>query len=147
MLSKSTPTTMPRSAKIEFPDFVDDVLQFFPGEVLVGWQRDRVAAVALAYREIALPVSPMRRSGLEVQRDRIVDLSRDAGLFQMSEEPVPILGQDDVSVVDLFHPRVPGRYRQKILQIRKSVVVEARILDPPLRDGLDLGRSLLATAA
>src|SRR5262245_23385073 len=83
---------------------------------------------SLRLREVAATVAERREARLQVERDRVVDLARDAARRQMAPQRLPPRDADHVLVEDVRRARGDGRERHLVLQARgaEELVVVSR---------------------
>src|SRR5205085_4589778 len=91
------------SGEEEAAERLDDVLLLLGRQLGEHRERERLAGGALGLREVACLVAQVGEAGLQVERDRVVDLRPDAVLSEVFEQRVaaPFRDADDVLVDDM----------------------------------------------
>ena len=97
-------------------------------------ESDRRRGVGFGPGEIALLVTERAAGGLEVQRDRVVDLRLDPAAQEELQQAVAILGVELVKMVDVRLFRIARWQDDLALQLRQRGVEELRVGDACVRD-------------
>src|SRR5262245_62519504 len=89
----------------------DDACLLIGGQLAVDGNREALGRRALGVRKIALTMSEIREAGLQMERNRIVDLVADALLVEMTLQAVAIGDADHELIEDVTTIRRLDRQR------------------------------------
>src|SRR5215472_234168 len=92
-------------------------------ELAVDRQREAAGGGPLGFRKLSAAMTKLGETGLQMERDGIVDLRADAAFLEMRSEPVAVRGANDELVIDV--PAI-GRLRRQRDVFEKASLAEQR---------------------
>src|SRR5262249_28448848 len=84
------------------PHRFDGLIELFPRQLGIHRKRETPRGPSLGHRERALAIAETSIGFLEMNRDGVMKAGLDAPLGQMLPETVPILGANDVEVINVI---------------------------------------------
>src|SRR3989442_708568 len=132
------------SASIEAAHRIDHVGDLIVGQMLMNGERDDPSRLPLGHREVAVLVAEAAARGLEVERDRVMDLRLDAPAHEVGEEPIAIVRLEHVEVKDVPLPGIAGGNPHAAREVGEADVERAGVSDAGGRDRLDVLDQVIA---
>src|SRR6185437_16422746 len=91
------------ASMVKLPYGVEYAVLLRARQMLVDGKADHFARMAVRHRKLPGRVAEMLQTFLLIKRDRVVDLGFDPVVETVLVEPVALLGEHHVEVIDVLH--------------------------------------------